>query len=510
MRRVLLGLAFLYSTAYATVHYKLTPQTASHSILVSMTIDSPNPSESFQIPAWCPGYYQIAEYQDKIFDLRASDSTSASLQIDKPDPRTWKVHANPNHKLTLSYKVVGDDSGLGFFAVHVGDDNAFINGAAAFLYVDGRKREAVDLRVVNPNGWEIATAMDSTSENSFKADGYDEFIDHPLQLGTFQRKKFRIDGIPFEVIFVSPRSTPNCDVDGETERIRTVSIPALKMFKGAAFKRYVYILHLEVGNFSGGLEHRASNVQAVANSPVLHLDDLAAHEYFHAWNVKQIRPAVLGPFDYSRPQRTANLWFAEGVTDYYSKLHTFQSGLQSEKWLIAQLADQMQQLQASRTRKTTNLEQASKGCWEADGFSVGDLSYYTKGLLAGFILDSAIIDATNGQKNLDDLMRLLFLQHALPNAGYEEDDLRVAINDVAGTDFSDLYRKMIRSTDELPYELLSKIGLRAVHTTKGISEPNDGSTPDVTSGMTLQLDPAATRHAKHLYQIWLHRKYSVE
>jgi len=518
MRRLLFGIAFLYSTALATVHYKLTPQPTSKSILVSVTIDAPKPSETFRIPAWCPGYYQIAQYQSKVFDVRATDAGGRPLSVEKADDRSWKVERGEG-RTTFSYKVLGDDPGLGFFAVNVASDKVFVNGAAGFMYVVGRNKEDVDLRIVNPLGWDVATAMESVDTTSYKAGGYDEFIDHPIQLGVFQRKSFKVQGVPFEVIFVSPKNKPNCDLDYESDRLRAVSGPALKMFGGSSFKKYLYIIHLEVGSFSGGLEHRACNVQAVANSGRLHLDDLAAHEYFHAWNVKQIRPAILGPFDYSQPQRTGNLWFAEGVTDYYSKIHTYQSGLQSESWLKKQLLDQIQELQNSRTRKEKTAEECSKGCWESDGFGVGDLSYYVKGLLAGFIFDSAIIDATNGKMTLDDVMRLLYLQHKLPNPGYGEDDLRVAINDIAGIDLSGLYQKIIRSTDELPYDLLSKIGLRVSTTEGGESTGNSQlGTPEVHTAIasekearySLDLDPEANSRAKALYKVWLHRLYSVE
>ena len=366
------------------------------------------------------------------------------------------------------------------------------------MYVDDRKTEDIDLKIQNPTGWDVATAMDASAEGGFKAGGYDEFIDHPIQLGIFQKKSFEVNGIPFEVIFVSPKNKPNCDMDAETERLRKVSEPALKMFGGSGFKRYLYIIHLEIGSFNGGLEHRACNVQAVANSPELHLDDLAAHEYFHAWNVKQIRPKILGPFDYTQPQRTANLWFAEGVTDYYSKLHTYQSGLQSEAWLRGQLVDMMQQLQNGQTRKVKTVEDSSRQCWESDGFGVGDLSYYVKGLLAGLIFDSAIIDATDGKKTLDDVMRLLFAEHELPKAGYEEDELRQVINIVAGRDLSDLYTKMIRSTDEMPYSLLAKVGISATWNLN-----NSGQA-------TLNPNAAATSHQKELYQVWLHRLNSIK
>jgi len=511
MRRLLFGLAFLFSTAAATVHYSLTPMPASKAILVSVTVDAPKAIEIFRIPAWCPGYYQIAQYQRKMFDIQAADEGGHVLPIENLDPRSWKVQSTGGGKLIFSYKVLGDDAGLGFFGVNVTVDKAFVNGAAGFVYVDDRQTEDVDLTVRNPAGWDIATAMDAKGDQGFKAGGYDEFIDHPIQLGVFQRKKFKVQGVPFEVIFVSNKNKPNCDMDAEAERLRIVSGPALKMFGSSSFKRYLYILHLAIGNFSGGLEHRACNVQAVADTPELHLDDLAAHEYFHAWNVKQIRPQILGPFDYTSPQRTANLWFAEGVTDYYAKLDTFQSGLQSEAWLRAQILEQIQELQQGATRKELTVEQSSRRCWDSDGFGVGDLSYYVKGLLAGFLFDAAIIDATDGKKTLDDVMRLLYREHKLPKPGYGEDELRIAINETAGADLSDLYRRMIRSTEELPYDLLLRIGLRVTLSTSTESALDSPSSPSGScAGFSLDLDPSASPRAKSLFQVWLHRLNSVE
>lgn len=517
MRRLLFGLAFLSTTAFATVHYKLTPQPNAKTILVSITLDSPRATETFHIPGWCPGYYQMAEYEKKIFDVKAADSDGNALPVEHLDPRGWTARTGTG-KLIFSYKVVGDDPGLGFFGVNVADDKAYVNGAAGFMYVDGRKKEKVDLAISDPAGWHVATAMESEGDSEFKAGGYDEFIDHPIQLGAFQRKTFKVQGVPFEVIFVARNNKPNCDMDAETERLRRVSEPALKMFGGASFSRYLYIIHLQVGNFSGGLEHRACNVQAVSNSAELHLDDLAAHEYFHAWNVKQIRPLILGPFDYTSPQRTANLWFCEGVTDYYAKLHTYQSGIDGEDWLRGQILDQIQQLQNSRTRKTKTLEDASRQTWESDGFGIGDLSYYTKGLLAGFIFDSAIIDATNGKRTLDDVMRLLYAEHKLPKPGYGEDDIRLAINEVAGTDLSALYDKMVRSTGEMPYELLTKIGLRVTLGSENVGTQDthrpaasENSTEDGERALaySLDLDPQADERARGLFQVWLHRQYGV-
>jgi len=258
----------------------------------------------------------------------------------------------------------------------------------------------------------------------------------------------------------------------------------LKLFGKAPFKHYTYFIHLAEGEFPGGLEHRACTVMAVPNGSELHIEDLAAHEYFHAWNVKQIRPKVLGPFDYTQPVRTKNLWFAEGVTDYYSKIHTYQAGLGDVNWLLTELAGNITELQGSVNRHNKTLEQASSECWESGGFGVGDLSYYVKGFVVGFLLDVKLRSDSQGSHTLDDVMRYLYGKYHLPDPGYEEDGILQAINHVSGEDLTPFYNSLVRSTDEMPYETLAGIGLKAEQQRNGNGDliwtlkPSDDATDD--------------------------------
>lgn len=220
----------------------------------------------------------------------------------------------------------------------------------------------------------------------------------------------------------------------------------------------------------GGLEHRGSTTIAMPNTSDLDLTTLAAHEFFHTWNVKNIRPKVLGPFDYTQKVRTGNLWFAEGVTDYYANLNAYRSGLRDVAWLYRTLGNEIAGLQRGKTRLTTTLEDACKQTWESGGFGFADLDYYNKGCVAGFVFDAAIRGASN--KSLDDVMRSLYSKYRLPNSGYEEDGLRMEINSISGTDLSDVYTTTIRSTKEVPYDVLSGIGLRL--TTPSNDQPTAG------------------------------------
>ncbi len=446
------------TAAQADLFYTLKPDPASTSLKVTLKVEKGAEVEKFRIPAWCPGFYFLLDYDKKITDVKAIGGDGQPLEITSPERREWDVKNPSGGSVTLSYSVTGDDGGLGFFSDNVKSDKAFSNGAATFMYPVTRTLEKDHLKVVLPDKWDIATTLDQ-EEGGYVAGGYDELIDYPIQMGAFQRRKFMVEGIPFEAIFVSPDNTFAPNIDRETEVLRAVSKPPIVLFGKAGFKRYMYLFHLAVGNFAGGLEHRASTCIAIPNSTDLNLADLAAHEYFHSWNVKQIRPVVLGPFDYTQKVRTANLWFAEGVTDYYAKIVTYRSGAQPQSWLISSLNGQIRGLQNGKTRFSLTLADCSRQAWENGGFGVGDLSYYTKGLVAGLIFDAAIRAKTDGKKSLDDVMRLLFDRYRLPNAGYPEDGILKAINEVAGTDLSNLYQQIVYSTREMPYELLGYIGM---------------------------------------------------
>ena len=389
----------------------------------------------------------------------------------KTGARDWQVDDPDQKPFTVSYAVEGNDDGLGFFGTAVSDSTGFINGASAFMYVDGRLTEPADLKISAPQGWDLATPLDADPDGTYKAGGYDELIDSPIQAGKFVRKTFTAEQVPFEVDYVAPDGHPRADLDLQTARFAKLVVPAIKMFGGAPFAHYTFIIHLAPGSFQGGLEHRASDVINIQNTDPLSIDDLVTHEYFHAWNVKNIRPAVLGPFDYTKEVRTDNLWFAEGVTDYYAKLDAYQSGLNDLSYLFDQLNQAVNELERAPDRTKYTLAQASRGAWEGGSEGLGNLSYYEKGLLAGLVLDAGIRNATQGQKSLDDVMRALYQRHRLPQPGYAEDEIKATVNEVAGADLSSMYDTLIYSTKEIPYDELRKIGLRVTEKNRPFQDP---------------------------------------
>jgi predicted metalloprotease with PDZ domain len=479
--------------AAADIHYTLQPNPKAHAVEVSISLDKGPTKQEFRIPAWCPGFYFIENYQTQISAVNATGAKGEKLSISHDDPRAWVVDNPTGNPLTMSYVVSGNDTGLGFFGVNVKDDKAFTNGAATFMFLPDRLTERDTLTVHLPPEWKIATAMDTHQDGDYVASGYDELIDNPIQMGNFVLKTFTVHDIPFQAVFVAPSDQIQINVDDEVQHLRQESETAVNLFGSAPFKHYTFIFHFAVGNFDGGLEHRASCVLALPNEDQP-IDDLTAHEFFHAWNVKQIRPKVLGPFDYTKPDRTANLWFAEGVTDYYSKLITYRSGLGDEGWLLKQFGEQMSELEQSVTRNHKTVAEASWEAWENGGFGIGDLSFYTKGFMIGMLLDIQIRTTTNGTKSLDDVMRLLYSKYHLPEPGYEENGLLAALNEVCGQDMSKLYNSMVKTTEDLPYALLQKIGLRYHPNTDNIAGQPD---------MIVERDPDATDDQKKLLDDYL-------
>ncbi len=457
-------LLLLPALVFGDIRYELKPEIPNQAVHLQIHVNHKGGDIEFRIPAWCPGYYKILQYQDKIYDVRLVDTKGAEIELTRPDPRGWRATDAPKGALTLSYRVLGDDAGLGFFGVNVRPRTAFVNGPAAFMYVEGRLNEATRLKITLPDGWDIATAMtpDAGVWGEFSARDYDELIDHPIEMGHFERYVFSLRGTLFEAIYVSSDGTYAPDLNQQTQELRMVSEAVASMFPGPfPFKRYAYLVHLAVGGFGGGLEHQSSTVLATSNSPRMNVQALAAHEFFHVWNVKHIRPEVLGPFDYTKPNRTRNLWFAEGVTEYYAQLLLARAGIRTREMLLSALSHSMHSVERSKTAREMTIEDVSYQAWDHWAMGVGDLSFYDKGLALGLLFDAAIIDATNGKKSLDDVIRLLMSRHALPKKGYPEDGVLKAINEVAGKDLSKLYRQAVQSTDPIPYEaVLPKVGLK--------------------------------------------------
>jgi predicted metalloprotease with PDZ domain len=466
-RRAILAILLVLSCAVfhsaaacaATVRYEVSvADLVEHRFRVAITVE-PEGAQTvqFAIPAWTPGYYQILNYQRDIADFQAQDADGQELTVSHPDERTWEVTAGPG-AVTASYNVTARDAGFGFFGSHLDEKTGYINGASALMYVVGGKEQPATIAYRLPEGWNLACPLTPSGPDSFTASDYDELIDCPVQMGRFERLDFKVRGIPFAAILVGDTTVNRRAL---VEVLQKIGAAGIGLFGYAPFKHYYFFIHNSVGNFGGGLEHRSSTVLNVGRfRDARGLIGLAAHEYFHAWNVKQIHPEALGPFDYTQKVRTRALWFAEGVTEYYAWVLPRMAGLTTEQDFLNEAAGSIQSLQRTDARRRVSAEEASLKSWEGGSMGFGGLSYYLKGSLLGLLFDIELRAATDNARSLDDVMRFLEREYGRKNRGYEEDSILRALNTVGGRDFSDLYDRYVRGTEEIPWnDILKEAGL---------------------------------------------------
>jgi predicted metalloprotease with PDZ domain len=237
------------------------------------------------------------------------------------------------------------------------------------------------------------------------------------------------------------------------DMLRRVSETTIAMFGSAPYKDYTYIF---VAGRGGGLEHLNSTTIGVTTEVLARnpggAENVSAHEFFHTWNVKRIRPVELGPFDYERPVRTLNLWVSEGVTDYYTEVILSRSGLSSTGDFSRRMGNAIGNHRGNPARLVVSPERSSWTVWDSPEVNNSyTISYYLQGQLLGFLLDLAIRDSTDNAKSLDDVMRYLFDHHA-GERGFTTNELRAAIRSAAGPDFQDFWRRYVSGTTEIPWD----------------------------------------------------------
>ena len=468
------------------LHYHLRIlRTNSH--LAEVEIDASNshaPTLDFAMPAWSPGRYAIYDFAKNVQQFQATDGDGRPLAWSQPDKQTWRVETAGSSEVRVRYRVFGNDLNGSFSQID--STHANLNGASTYMYVAGHKPDPVELAVEAPSGWRIVSGYSlDANQLDFRAPNYDRLIDTPLEVSpAVTCTQFTDHGKTFRVAVHDYGTDPDARpalVQKLTDGVQKIVAVYMGMMPLPDFDQYTFIFHFGPDLAAGdGMEH-LNSTQIIVGQPLSDggIDEAlldAAHEFFHLWNVKRLRPAALGPFDYTREDYTPSLWFAEGVTTYYSYLTMLRTGLWAEDDLLRRLAGEIQTLEIEPGRKLMSAESSSFHAWFYDrspqmqetNFANSTISYYNKGTLLGLLLDLEIRARTRGQKSLDDVMRLMYDRfygapqqtYYLPGRGYEEGDILQALNEVSGSNFDQFFKCYVRGTDGLPYsEIMAKAGL---------------------------------------------------
>ena len=451
-------------------------ETAAHTFSVELTVPTPARAQTLSLPAWIPGSYLVREFARHLSGVVAEQG-GRPVRMRQLDKASWAAACIGDADLVVRYRVYAFD--LSVRAAFLDAARGFFNGTGVCLRVHGRESEAHALTLAGlPAGWDVATSLTpadaGASTRGYVAADYDELVDHPVELGRFWRGSFVAAGVPHA--FVVTGALPDFDGDrllADTTRICEKEIAFWHGEAGRApFERYLFLLNaLDDGR--GGLEHRASTalVAPRRDLPARGATDtsdgygdvlgLIAHEYFHAWNVKRLRPRDFAQLDYTRENYTELLWFFEGFTSYYDDLTVVRSGLIDTPRYLKLLGKTISTVAATPGRLLQSVAQSSFDAWvkyyRADENTPNaTVSYYAKGSLVALAFDLTM--RSEGQGSLDDVMRRLWA--GSQGGPIDEADIAAALEAVGGRSYATEFAAWVHGTGELPIEeLLSRFGV---------------------------------------------------
>lgn len=416
---------------------------------------------------WSPGFYRVEDYAARVEGLSARTPRGVELQVQQPRKNRWLIQTGGEPEVILSYRLLCSQRSV--TTNWVGEDYAVLNGAATFITLVEQARHPHELRLELPAKWKrTMTALDPAPDglaNHYRAADFDTLVDSPIVAGDPVVNAFEVEGSKHFVVDAGAVGQWNSKLAAQDlEKI----VRETRRFWGfLPFKRYVFLNVFRQGG--GGLEHKNSTLltsnSARTTTPTLSWLAFVSHEYFHAFNVKRLRPVELEPFDYENPPQTSSLWISEGLTTYFGDLMVIRAGLGTTQDFLSRLSSNIGQLQTSPGRLVQTLEQSSLDVWNSGTSGVGrdtttKLSYYVKGPVVGFLLDAKIQRATGGKKNLGDVMRLAYTRYSKAR-GFTPEQFRKTAEEVASIDLKLWFEKVLASTDELDYtEARDWFGLR--------------------------------------------------
>ena len=470
------------------------PAPKTHYIEVEATYPtSHEPTVDLMMAVWTPGSYLVREFARHLEDVRAHDSGGHALDVHKTRKNRWQVRTGDAGPIVVTYRVYANEHAARLNWVE--DEFGLINGAPTFLTLAESAHRPHDVTLVLPPAWRrsltsLPAASDGTP-NHYRAADYDALVDSPIIAGNPTVHEFSVDGITHALVNVG--ETAEWDGARSARDVEKIVRAARGVWTSLPYERYLFINVLT--DAYDGIEHKGSTVlfahrRSTRTESAYHQWlSLVAHEYFHAWNVKRLRPVELGPFDYENEVYTRSLWVAEGLSDYYSFVLLPRAGLGSVDQALADFSDAIRTLQTTPGRLVQPLETASYDAWikqyRADENSANvSISYYTKGSVVGLLLDAKIKHMTNGTKGLDDVMRLAFARYSGAR-GYTPAEFRAVASEVAGGDLGEFFRRALETTEELDYsEMLDWYGLRFVSPDTGASAAWTGAATRVSNGRT--------------------------
>ncbi|MHB1177344.1 MAG: M61 family metallopeptidase [Daejeonella sp.] len=444
-----------------------------------------------KMPVWTPGSYLIREFAKNVEGFKASGSDGKNLEANKINKNTWRISTDKNSSLKISYRVYSFE--ISVRTSFVDESHAFLSPAGLFLYPAGKLHLPSTVTVLPHKDWKkISTGLEKAAgmENTFIAPDFDILYDSPIEVGNQDVFEFLASGVNHEVAMYGGGTY---DKEILKRDMAKIVHEQTKVFGVNPNKRYVFIVH----NFNaggGGLEHLNSTVLGASRAGYsteagqLKFLTLVSHEYFHLWNVKRLRPIILGPFNYDEENYTGNLWIAEGFTAYYQEVFTERAGLITPEVFIENMAATISAVENQPGNKIQSASEASFDAWikqyrPNENSPNSTISYYSKGSLIALIMDLDIIHSTQGKSGLDEVMKAMYDQYYVKQKrGYTDNEFKTMLEKIAGHSFSSTYNNHINGVETINYaKYLAYAGFRIADDAAG-NEPFLGITGDLREG----------------------------
>lgn len=444
------------------MHYTVAmPYPESHLFEVILQISNEELSQviDLKMPVWTPGSYLVREYSRHLQGFQVMDGEQQSLSWQKVSKSHWQIQAAGVLELIVKYQIFAND--LSVRTNHLDITHGYFNGAALFFYIPGREKQPIEVTIHPPKNWHITTVLPKleTTINTFIAEDFDTLVDSPFEIGTHQVYEFEVLGKTHQLAIWGQG---NADPEPMIADMEKIIATEAKLFGGLPYDHYLFLLHLSGQGF-GGLEHKFC---CSLNYPRLgfrqgekyeRFMQLVAHEFFHLWNVKRIRPKALEVFDYDQENYTPSLWFSEGTTSYYDLMFPLRAGIYDRKTCLQSLSREITRYLTTPGRYVQSVTESSWDAWiklyRRDANSDNcQISYYLKGEMISLLLDLLIRAKFSNQRSLDDVMVKMWREFGQDEIGFTPADLKGVIESVAGEDLTEFWQQYLDGTDDLPFD----------------------------------------------------------
>ncbi len=453
----------------APIHYTVTLENpAEHLLRVEIMVPPGAAQREFQLPVW-NATYQVRDFSEYIRWLHARATGGTSVKVHKLNKSLWQVEGMERGGV-VEYEVLADQPGP--FGAQFNNEHGFFNLAEILVYpVDARSPPMAVRFAGIPEGWHLACAL-KEDKGELQAANYDTLVDSPVELSKFQETLFSEEGAHYRIVV---DAAPDAyDLQHLKENLRKIVHAETAWMQDRPFQDYLFIYHFPPERGEGGMEHANSTSielsrRSLRDNPN-ELVSMTAHEFFHLWNVKRLRPQSLAQVDYTKENYTRALWFSEGVTSTVEQYALLQSGLIDEKSFLRNLSEEITELQNRPAHLTQSAEESSLDAWlekyPTYRQPARSISYYNKGFLLGILLDLAMRKGSNNEASLRDLFQYLNQTYAKKGRFFDDSEgIRQGAESVSGADLEWFFQKYVAGTEEIPYDdFLGWVGLHvAIH-----------------------------------------------